>query len=198
MLDTARSIGSATHLAYIFFKGGHLSPVPVVLLKPRCNRVDGAALREFESDCGSRSRSRDAKVLGRVLDAQMIVGRHLDVFTSLSVRIPPDDPKVVRNLPENAGSVRNPPENPAVSGVSPEKSPLGREPALEGTGPRGCRPGMSQPGRSQLGGARPRKCAPGREPAQAKTILGVGRARWRLASSVPSPSPVITERLPTD
>ena len=31
-----------------------------------------------------------------------------------------------------------------------------------------------------------------------KNHPGVGRARWRLASSVPSPSPVITERLPTD
>lgn len=147
---------------------------------------------------GGRPLSRDAKVLGRVLDAQMIAGRHFAVLTPLSVRIPPEDPKVVRNPPENAGSVRISPENPAVSGVSPEKSPLGREPALEGTGPRGCRPGMSQPGRSQLGGARPRKCALGREPAQARTILGVGRARWRLASSIPSPSPVITERLPTD
>ncbi len=182
--------------------------MPVVLLNPRCSRVDGAALREFESGegwsfskprCkGSRAGSGHRGVFGRVLDAQMIAGRHFAVLTPLSVRIPPEDPKVVRNPPENAGSVRISPENPAVSGVSPEKSPLGREPALEGTGPRGCRPGMSQPGRSQLGGARPRKCAPGRELVQAKTIRGVGRARWRLASSVPSPSPVITERLPTD
>lgn len=47
-------------------------------------------------------------------------------------------------------------------------------------------------------GTRLRKSAPSREPSRARTLSGVGRARRSLASSGPAPSPVITERLPTD
>lgn len=52
--------------------------------------------------------------------------------------------------------------------------------------------------RAGLGRAGPSRSAPGRESAQARILPGAGRARRSLASSVPSPSPVITERLPTD
>ena len=117
-------------------------------------RVSGGVAFHSRLRAGWRYRacSGHRGIIGRVLDAQVIVGRYFAVFSPSSVRIPPEDQAVVRISPENA----------AVSGTGPSKS------------------------------------APGREPAQTKTIRGVGRARWRLASSVPSPSPVITERLPTD
>lgn len=137
-------------------------------------RVSGGVAFHSRLRAGQRCRacSGHRGVIGRVLDAQVIVGRYFAVFSPSSVRIPPEDPVVVQNSPENMGSVRISPGNASVSGIRPAT------------------PRCPNPARGSA--------LPGGNPPKQKPSGGVGRARWHLAPSVPSPSPVITERLPTD
>lgn len=111
-------------------------------------RVSGGVAFHSRLRAGRRYRacSGHRGVIGRVLDAQMVVGRDFAVFTPSSVRISPEDPVVVQNSPENTGSVRISPGNAAVSGIRPA-TPRCPNPA------RGsARPGGNPPKQKPSGG----------------------------------------------
>lgn len=67
----------------------------------------------------SRAGSGHARRVGRLSDMQGVVGRYFAIFRALSVRISPDNPRVVRISPDNPCVVRIVPDNASTAQISP-------------------------------------------------------------------------------